>query len=183
MIRIFLDQDGVLANFADASVKLHASISNCSEEYEPSSWDYYKDWGISSNEFWHLINEKEDFWHNLEKFEYFDDLIKLIENYDPNFKILTSPTNAENCYAGKFYWLNQNFQFKVGDRAILHSDKSALVKDEDCVLIDDAEHNCEEWETAGGCAILFPQQWNSNRSVTDKVGYVKSELIKYYGDM
>ena len=183
MIRIFCDLDGVLSRFSDAAIKLHIELGNCEEGYVPNSWNYYEDWNISANQFWTPIHESPRFWHDLQPFEYFDELVSLIEDYDGNFKILTSPTNQENCYAGKCYWIKKHFDFNPNNRAIIHSDKSALVKDEDCVLIDDAEHNCEQWEAAGGKAILFPDECNKNYPFADKVAYVKKELAKMYGEM
>lgn len=184
MIRIFLDQDGVVANFVKSSVAVHSQVGNCEPDYVAKSWNYFtEDWGITASEFWKQIDKSPKFWHDLEPFDYFDDLINLVNDYDGNFKVLTSPANSENCYSGKFYWINKHFKFSPSKRAILHSDKSALVKDEDCVLIDDAEHNCDQWRAAGGKAILMPQQWNSNSHIEDKIGYVRSELINYYGEM
>lgn len=183
MIRVFLDLDGTVVDFCKESIRVHSEAGNCDADYVPNSWNYYEDWDITAEEFWQEINKHRYFWHGLEKFEYFDELIKLIEKYDGNFKLLTSPTNSENCYAGKFHWIDDNFDFEPSNRAIIHSDKSALVKDEDCVLIDDVEHNCEEWVAAGGKAILMPQAWNKNYHIIDKVDYVKQQLINYYGDM
>ena len=42
----------------------------------------------------------------------------------------------------------------------LRAEKINYCKDKSCILIDDLEKNCTEWEAAGGTAILCKQNYN-----------------------
>ena len=53
-----------------------------------------------------------------------------------------------------------------------------LLAKPDVVLIDDQHKNIDLFREHGGQAILFPQPWNENYAITDRIGYVKSELEK-----
>ncbi|MFO0916509.1 MAG: hypothetical protein U0795_26370 [Pirellulales bacterium] len=44
------------------------------------------------------------------------------------------------------------------------------------VLIGDSDAKVAAFRAAGGEAILFPQPWNANRAVKDRLGYVKAQL-------
>ena len=42
----------------------------------------------------------------------------------------------------------------------LRTEKINYCKDKSCILIDDLEKNCTEWEAAGGTEILCKQNYN-----------------------
>ena len=170
-MRIYLDLDGVIARFAEQSLIVHGK-----EDTVINKWDYFKDWGMTSAEFWEPIDEDPDFWFNIEPYPWMDDLVKLIESHDPNYLILTSPHDSEYCYSGKQRWLQKYFDFKTPKRAIFTAQKHELAR-HGAVLIDDSDDNIYEFNRHGGTGILFPRSWNDNKHhLDDPVGFVRGQL-------
>lgn len=50
------------------------------------------------------------------------------------------------------------------------------VREPNQILIDDRDKNVDHFIAAGGNAILFPQVWNSNHAVQDRMKFVADEL-------
>lgn len=169
-IKIYLDLDGVIAQFVNQSKKVHNRTD------EATCWDYYKAWGITTTEFWKKIDADEFFWENIEKYSWTDELVDLVKSVDPKYTVLTSPHNHPNSYKGKCTWIKEVLKIDPPKRAILTAIKEDCAKP-NRVLIDDSNDNCEKFIAAGGQAILFPQLWNNNdHLVSNRVGYVRAAL-------
>ena len=172
-MNIFLDMDGVITRFVLGAQKVHDQVGT-----EANQWDFFKNWGISSSEFWKKINKEPNFWKELEPYDHFQDLINLIEKYDPNYKILTSPFNSPECYSGKYIWLKKHLGLDCQKRAIFTGAKEFLAAP-GRVLIDDNDLNCQKWSDHGGVAILFPQPWNMAYNIRNKLDFVEKCLDAY----
>lgn len=97
--------------------------------------------------------------------------------------ILTSPSLAPSCLEGKVRWLYEHFPKEKGRHFsdFLIGNQKHLLAWPGRVLIDDAEANVEKFRSAGGEAILFPQVWNGNFEVEDRLAYVKNQLQSMAG--
>ena len=77
---------------------------------------------------------------------------------DPHI-LTATPVNAhyrDRCAKDKLDSVHKHFDFRFpADRfhAVLRSEKKALAKP-GAILVDDMPPNCEEWNAAGGTAIL-----------------------------
>jgi 5'(3')-deoxyribonucleotidase len=163
-MEIRLDLDGVVANFVKASQQLFSMPI-----VEETTYDHWVNWGISSNEFWHKVNTSKTFWEDIEPFDDFRQIVQLVESYDPNYKFLSSPSNSPNCYSGKYRWVDSHFGFiKTSKRLILASDKSDCAS-EFRLLIDDNDNNVRKWIDAGGLGFLWPQPYNENKHIENKI--------------
>lgn len=157
---ILLDMDGVIADFAGASCKLHGQppVYDC--------WNYFEKWGISEDEFWAPINAAgRDFWANLDDCPGADELIAEVSRIDPEFHICTKPSHDPMCMAGKLDWIKRKFgsQFR---RYIFTPNKSLLSRP-GRMLVDDSDENITEWAGGGGDYALVPQPWNMNADMVD----------------
>lgn len=168
---IFLDLDGVLTDFYEASRKL---IGN-PPALEEHQWNFWLDWDIPSKQFWHEVEEAgEDFWANLKPYPWAADLIALISCFSGH-TLATAPKLYPECYSGKFKWIRQFFGPSYS--GLMIGEEKHLLQKKNSVLIDDGEENVERFEDGGGHAILFPQPWNSNRYLQDdRIGYVHARL-------
>ena len=92
------------------------------------------------------------------------------------FTVLSSPSHDPGCPAGKVSWLHSHLGSHFRDFLIGH--QKFLCAKHDVVLIDDSDHNVEQFRAHGGQAILFPQIWNSNHAIQDRLGYTNAELLK-----
>lgn len=154
MINLFLDLDGVMADF-DKKIKELGFTPN--EEHKPylelSSKDKEKD-----REQWKAIWEHGNFFLSLEKMPDADILFEYIEKYDP-IVITGVPTfdrKKMKAYSyQKFLWVQKNLGIRDRDRfiACASRDKQKHMKDGVNVLIDDRSLNCKNWWNSGGIPI------------------------------
>jgi 5'(3')-deoxyribonucleotidase len=175
---IFLDMDGVLTDFVSATVRLHGQ-PDVLQNWPPGERDIPQVLHVSRTHYWNLIDAQgADFWASLEPFPWFADLVALVREFAP-MTILTSPSLAPTCLDGKVQWLYSHFPKEQGRRFTdyLMGRQKHLLAQPRRVLIDDAEANVEDFRAAGGHAILFPQPWNANYAIQDRLAYVKSELL------
>ena len=151
---IFLDMDGVLANFLKAACAMH------NRPYEPkeiTQFDVADIWGISRNEFWKPLGGQE-FWENLEPHEWAGDLYKGLKDIAP-VTILTAPSRDPGCIPGKIAWLERHLRIKSYD-VIPTGKKFLLARHKNCILVDDSEVKTQMFTEYGGTSALFPQPWN-----------------------
>ncbi len=174
---IFLDMDGVISDFVTASLTLHG-WNGSTEDLPPGDRDMARVVGVTRSHFWSLIDAQgADFWATLPPFPWFADLVGLVREFAP-MTILTSPSLSPSCLEGKVRWLYTHFP-KVNGRCFsdfLIGNQKYLLAAPGRVLLDDTESHVNAFREAGGNAILFPQRWNRNHAVDDRIAYVRTEL-------
>ncbi|MEQ9070708.1 MAG: hypothetical protein RLO18_28485, partial [Gimesia chilikensis] len=116
------------------------------------------------------------FWAEFPPYPWLNELLTLLRETAP-FTISTSPSRSAACASAKVEWLREHFQEPLYMDFMIGTQKYLLAKP-DVVLIDDQHKNIDQFREHGGQAILFPQPWNSNFAITDRIGYVRSELEK-----
>jgi 5'(3')-deoxyribonucleotidase len=176
---IFLDMDGVLTDFVSATVALHGR-AEVLDAWPLGDRNVPAVLGISRTEYWRLIDEQgASFWAGLAPFPWFEELVALVRQFAP-MTILTAPSLSPCCLDGKVQWLYNHFPKVRGKRFtdFIIGPQKHLLAQPSRVLIDDAEKNIEDFRAAGGDAILFPQPWNANHAISDRLGYVKGELCR-----
>lgn len=169
MNTIYLDIDGVLADFTQAANRIHGRY----DEPDPTQWDWYRVWGLSENQFWDKINRLGDgfYRHNVKPYSYADALVfalvsfKLFET--PTTELIVATSNSRNQgYNGKVDFI-RSLVPKVHADIVFIDDKSLLAKSSDrTILIDDNSTNCQKFKSAGGSAFLWPQKWNGPLSAS-----------------
>lgn len=177
---IFVDYDSVLVSFEKAAFKLFNK--EYIEELYPKEHDIANGIGVSSEEFWQAVDSAGvTFWAYLEKYTWSDELINLVKQHckdnNTDWRILSAPSLNSTCAMGKV----ESFQYYFGyhfRKYILApaADKPLLCHSSDDILIDDRESTIIAWREKGGKGILFPQPWNSNRDIKDRLKYVKCQL-------
>lgn len=179
---IFLDVDGVLADFTTAALQVHGRLDAI------SSWpigerDVPKVLGISRTQYWKLIDEQgADFWENLEPYPWFEELISLVRCYAP-LTLLTASTLSPHCSSGKVAWISKQFP-KTNGRTFtdfLIGRQKHLLAGDRRVLIDDAELMVDDFTKSGGHGTLFPRKWNRNHAIEDPIGHV-ADCLKAIAD-
>lgn len=147
MITIFLDMDGVLADFDSKSIEL---IGKRLRDFPDSASG------------WLAMNEHQNIYRILDKMTDADELVdgvfKLVKQYNSTVAVLTAiPKFGKiiDAKRHKLQWLNEHFptllyDFNIGPWA---QDKYKHCNRGD-VLIDDSELNIPQWQNAGGHGIL-----------------------------
>jgi 5'(3')-deoxyribonucleotidase len=157
---IFLDMDGVLADFVGSSCRIHGRDIDTAD-----CWDYFQNWNMSENDFWQPINEAgRGFWADLEPFPWMQELVSLVKDVEPNFQVLTKPSNHPECTAGKMDWLHRHFGKRF--RNYIFAPNKNLLASRGRLLIDDSDSNVSGFIEYGGAAYLLPQPWNSRSGMT-----------------
>lgn len=176
MKQIFLDMDGVLANFTKSASRVFG------KDPEDLNWSLGHDEvhnvvGVADHdEFWNTIDkEGPEFWANLEPFPWRDELWNLCDSFAP-VAIATSPSRKPASAMGKIQWLQKWKGAEFRDYVIIPRRKHLLARP-GVVLIDDHDKHINGWISAGGTAITFPQPWNCmNAYKNNPFERVKSEL-------
>ena len=172
--KVYVDMDGVLANFVKASYAVHGIDI---KEHPADCWGFFEHWPMSATQFWKGIeNAGRDFWASLEPYPWAQDLLWAVSRY--NWAICTTPSLSPLAQAGKMDWLHKHI-----DRGFRHFHFTATKEDlakSGTILIDDHNDNVEKFRAAGGAAILFPQTWNDNaHEADDPLAYVTDQLDLY----
>lgn len=151
---IFLDLDGVCANFVDAACHLHWRPG-----YHVTNWNWFKEWGITGEEFWGPIKAHDDFYSLVKPYLWLQDITGLCNRFGDVVIATDNPLHVR-LSASKTAWILRN----IGSHLpVQMGPLKKLFAAPGRVLIDDSDDNVSDWQKAGGSAILFPQPWNAGR--------------------
>jgi len=158
---VYLDMDGVLADFFGGVEKLYG-VSHWKELTADKSKDLKKE----------VIDRitGTDFFATLPKFPTADGLIDLVKKFTGGtFSINTSPLRGDHENSGKYkkVWISNNIEAPA--EIIVTGRKETYAKDKASgtpnILIDDRPVNIQKWQAAGGYGILY----QANRDQLNKV--------------
>ena len=178
---IFVDMDGVLADFMGRAAKLFGTTVE--DMTVPGVYNAVEGLGLSDDDMWKKIEtDAPNIYDELEPYPWMDLLMRTLEGLvgQENVGILSSPASesaeqAARCVAGKVRWIWKHLPCYY-KRYFLGSAKQMLAKP-DVILIDDSDKKINRWVRAGGRGILFPQRWNSlYHKADERFGYVNSRL-------
>jgi hypothetical protein len=165
---VYLDMDGVLADFFGGVEKLYG-VSHWKELTADKSKDLKKE----------VIDRitGTDFFATLPKFPTADGLIDMVKKFTGGtFSINTSPLRGDHENSGKYkkVWISNNIETPA--EIIVTGRKETYAKDKASgtpnILIDDRPINIKNWQAAGGYGILY----QANR---DPLSKVQQALEKY----
>ena len=156
MPTIYLDMDGVLADFNTAARQYLNATKKDEQDAEKNGRWPEKSWG--------RLIEAPHFYRHLPKMPLADRLVRLAYRFRDELgwdvKILTAiPTKNEvpDVFQDKFDWIAEYYP---GIRICFGPysyDKQRHAKPGD-ILVDDRKSNCDEWAAAGGAAIRVLSQ-------------------------
>jgi 5'(3')-deoxyribonucleotidase len=183
---IYLDMDGVLADFIGGFLDIHnrSDLYNkyIAGEY-PMDWAFEGEFGHDEEAWWKPIREqgKTYFWENLEPYPYSGNVVKAVKETGLEWYICTTPYyKNSDCVTGKINWLHK--YLGPIENIIMIKDKYRLAN-ENSFLIDDSDRNIEKFIKAGGGACLFPQTWNAARhSVNERLDVLRTCLSFFMED-
>ncbi|CAK0752262.1 putative 5' nucleotidase, deoxy (Pyrimidine), cytosolic type C protein (NT5C) [Azospirillaceae bacterium] len=152
---IYLDMDGVIADFTTAYLKL---IKSDLSHDDVKDWNIFKYTNQTESEFWVTLGlAGEDFWTDIPIYPYALNLIKDLKAID-DVTILTSVFEVVPVAAvGKIKWLEKYVKPMIP--ICIDSEKHKYAY-HDTILIDDKPDNVRKFIDRGGKAFLFEQPWN-----------------------
>ena len=166
---VYLDMDGVLADFFGGVEKLYG-VSHWKELTADKTKDLKKE----------VIDRitGTDFFATLPKFPTADGLIELVKKFTGGtFSINTSPLRGDHENSGKYkkVWITNNIETPA--EIVVTGRKETYAKDKASgtpnILIDDRPVNIQKWQAAGGYGILY----QANRDPLSKV----QQALENYG--
>lgn len=178
---IFLDMDGVLCDFVGAALRVCGREDLVGTSF-PTTFDLFSELGISEDDGWSKIDAAgRKFWSELDELPWTDELLALVTGSGLPWYLCTSPSLSPESFAGKLDWIRRKFGPKFSN--YIFTSKKHLLADTGRLLIDDSEANVTKFREMGGTTLLFPQPWNSNRSLLAKgiepMSYAMWEMQKY----
>jgi len=174
---LVMDLDGVFADFAGAAAALHGHWGK-----KIIKFDFYKDWNITTEDFWAKIHEMGDEFYKemVLPYPWATELLELVEQTD-EFVIMTKPSDHPCGYSAKKIWIDKYLQPHTPAKIdIVVGSMKHLLAGKDRLLIDDFTPNCERFRECGGYAVEFPQLWNSkSRYSNGSMPYVREQLTTW----
>lgn len=167
---IYLDMDGVLADFVGGACELFNFDTT-----KIDNWDMPKTMGISDKEFWSVINQKEvGFWAELERYPWANDLVAMCHEYTDNVIVLSDSSGSKFTYEGKRAWM----EYYYPDIPLYLVEEKWRLAKSSCLLIDDKPSTLHSWHAEGGWGCLFPQPW-AGYDVLNIMEHMKHTLGQY----
>jgi 5'(3')-deoxyribonucleotidase len=137
--KVYVDMDGVLADFFGEWQKLIGSDWRKVKDIEPAL---------------QKIRDKDNFWLDLPLLPQAKNLLGVIKKVKGSYTILSSPLpNDPNSEPHKREWIKKNLDFFPPENVIITHDKPKYAVNSDGtpnILIDDFGKNIASWEAAGG---------------------------------
>jgi len=171
---VYLDMDGVLADFFGGVEKLYG-VQHWKDLTSDKTKDLKKE----------VIDRitGTDFFATLPKFPTADGLIDLVKKFTGGtFSINTSPLMGDHENSGKYkkVWISNNIEAPA--ETIVTGRKETYAKDKASgtpnILIDDRPVNIQKWQAAGGYGILY----QANRDQLNKVQKGLEDYVKVQRD-
>jgi 5'(3')-deoxyribonucleotidase len=152
--RLYLDMDGVLADFNRAAAELLGEPEQSQHQAaERGRWPQAQ---------WQRISENPHFYRTLPKMPAADSLVDLATKFrdhlDYELCILTAiprDNDMPDAFHDKLLWIQEHYadvNFRVYFGPYSH-DKKHHCRQADDILVDDRTSNCTEWRAQGGTAI------------------------------
>jgi len=163
--RIFLDLDGVLANFVGAAAKVFGTTEEeLFKKWIPGEYDICKVLDISDDDFWSHVILEENYWSEIEPYSWATELYEMCCKIAPT-TIATSPCHDPACLSGKVRWMNKNLGNGKPFRDYLIGPRKEMCAAPGHLLIDDSDNQCVKFVENGGDCLLFPAIWNTKHWV------------------
>jgi hypothetical protein len=165
--KIYLDMDGVLADFFTEYAKLAGVTTGSYRDIPPAKADPTLDKMVGT-----------DFFHRLPKFPTADSLVKLVLQYVPTYAICSSPLRGDhaNSELHKRAWIKDHLNPQPAEIIITGMKERHAVNADGSpnILIDDRGTNIVAWRARGGIGIKY-------QSDEDDLDVIVKGLAHAYG--
>jgi len=155
---IYLDMDGVLADFFAEYAKLAGVTSGSYRDIPPAKADPTLDKMIGT-----------DFFARLPMFPTAPNLVQLVLSYVPNYSICSSPLRGDHANSAKWkkVWIQKHLSPQPRDVVITGTKETHAINPDGSpnILIDDRGTNISRWTAKGGIGIKYQADEDSLEKV------------------
>lgn len=162
--KIFLDMDGVMADFVQGMCNRHHRLHPWLHNPDLQEQDLQRVWGGMSQEVFWSVTDFE-FWSTLPKAPFADEIVQASIDLVgvENVAILSAPTyHCPGCVPGKFAWLDRLYP-QISWHAVFTKAKEFIARP-GVLLVDDFKSNLDKFAAAGGSVLQCPAPHNERRS-------------------
>ena len=179
---IYLDLDGVCADYVSAAIRAFgrdpAEVLEYWRHKLPGEYRMYNVLDVDRETYWKTISAQgEAFWSGLDAYPWFEALYRSLSEAAPVI-FLTSASRAPECLSGKLKWLQARFGESFREY-IITGHKQQLAGP-GTILVDDFDRNIDRFCRAGGSGVLFPQIWNTNHALENRLEYVAGAIKDWH---
>lgn len=177
-LRICLDIDGVMGDFAAAAARLMSTERPDLVE-AIGQWSKHHLTSEQRASIWKRIDAVgEAFWLDIELTPWAKRLWKECNALGETI-FLTSSSAHPTSASGKLKWMQKHFG-GYNCRSYLIGPRKEFCATPQTIFVDDNDHKVEPFREAGGYAILVPQPWNSNKDIIpSREEYIFTQLDSY----
>jgi hypothetical protein len=153
MDRLFVDMDGVLANFNKGIAGIfgvpYPQRSCLGWEWIGTQLPQLKTGML----FYDTIHQHDRLYAELEPYPWHSRLVTLLDLRFPAWEVLTNGVYSPHCWSGKVEWMTRYFGRSGLHRLTMTMGHKSREARPGAVLIDDRRSTCEEWTRRGGLAF------------------------------
>lgn len=177
-MHIFLDMDGVIADFVGGAARAFGK-DPAKLEWPGDRSSVHIPLGLESeDEMWRRLDMLgPEFWEKLDVYPWADELWDVCARTG-KVTILTKPSRSPDSASGKVRWLKRWKGERFRDYIICAAPKWLLAAPMR-LLIDDHEKHFRQFREHLGKSILFPQPWNMTGAKPDPAQYIDDLLDLY----
>jgi len=179
--RLYLDVDGVLADF-EGAVFEHFKVPRPAAPWAPFT-DVHDFVGMNRQEFWSKpVFRQKRFWADLPlcpgAVRLVSGLKALCRPYDVSLRLCTAGfPEGSGAWAGRSDWIEKHFPDLRASTIVCPEKYELAGPPRERFLVDDSDEQVRSFRRHGGCGVLFPALYNEMKHrVTetdfDPVGYV-----------
>lgn len=155
-MRVFVDMDGVLANFNKAGAATFG-IPYPKKSRLRHTW-LQDESGVSLSRWFEIMENDPLIWERIETFPWTPALVQCLDIHAPGWKILSSATYDPPCWSGKAKWVQKRlFPIAHMHRLVLVGGRKFDLASPGDVLVDDWDENINQWQLAGGSAFKWDE--------------------------
>ena len=167
-MKIFLDMDGVLADF-------DTGFQQVTDLKPPDPWpkgvrETYLVYGVDEQWMWDQIC-KAGFYFGLPETPEFHEIMEAVEPYD--WYILSNPGESLFAWSEKAEWLDAH---GISPKKLILTKHKEFLAGTHNLLVDDYETNINSFRDAGGCVHLWGQPWN-NGNEANRISRLKEHMF------
>jgi len=179
---IFVDLDGVLADFISAAITA-AELPITADQVQ--HWNFFQEY-LDEEEFSKRIDNTMYFWDDLPVYPWAHELVEYLKTKG-DIVYCTSPGNHDEAATGKLNWLRRHGFLSKHSKNYVLTHYKWLLAGRDRILVDDSDDQSYRFVNMGGHSVVFPQKWNMKvgwasdvsaqrmMSVVQQMGWIERE--------